>query len=240
MNSSIPSPSPSPSLPSSPLPSLSPSSSPSPTDEELLEAQMKVWRKHHHEALKLDSRMSIPYGARLPLCTSISFLCGMALGISHGSQTAGLRFRAENAHRLPTSPTGWYLYHKSKNYNTALGGVKEGLKMGGRLAFWTAGLLAIEDMCDRWRGRKDVVNTVVASLSVAGGFSLWSEFIFYLISLISISFCFRLLDFMRVSVILIVFFWGESVAHSPWDWMRSEEMKLSNQYNNSPSISSHP
>ncbi|KAA8574705.1 hypothetical protein EYC84_003955 [Monilinia fructicola] len=71
----------------------------------------------------------------------------MALGISHGSQTAGLRFRAENAHRLPTSPTGWYLYHKT-----------------------------IEDMCDRWRGRKDVVNTVVASLSVAGGFSLWNRF----------------------------------------------------------------
>lgn len=100
----------------------------------------------------------------------------MALGISHGSQAASLRFRAENAHRLPTSPTGWYLYHKSKNYNTGLGGVKEGLRMGGRIAFWTAGLLAIEDMCDRWRGKKDVVNTVVASLSVAGGFSLWSEF----------------------------------------------------------------
>ncbi|TGO87455.1 hypothetical protein BPOR_0225g00140 [Botrytis porri] len=147
-----------------------------PTPEDLLEAQMKAWRKAHHEALVLDSRMSIPYGARLPLCTSISFLCGMALGISHGSQAASLRFRAENAHRLPTSPTGWYLYHKSKNYNTGLGGVKEGLRMGGRIAFWTAGLLAIEDMCDRWRGKKDVVNTVVASLSVAGGFSLWNRF----------------------------------------------------------------
>ncbi|RAL60422.1 hypothetical protein DID88_000197 [Monilinia fructigena] len=48
--------------------------------------------------------------------------------------------------------------------------------MGGRIAFWTAGLLAIEDMCDRVEGRKDVVNTVVASLSVAGGFSLWNRF----------------------------------------------------------------
>lgn len=59
--------------------------------------------------------------------------------------------------------------------------------MGGRIAFWTAGLLAIEDMCDRWRGKKDVVNTVVASLSVAGGFSLWSEFYFYFILSIFVS-----------------------------------------------------
>ncbi|KAM0126761.1 hypothetical protein ACHAP3_009130 [Botrytis cinerea] len=161
---------------STPSPPTTDPTTPPPTPEELLESQMKAWRKAHHEALVLDSRMSIPYGARLPLCTSISFLCGMALGISHGSQAASLRFRAENAHRLPTSPTGWYLYHKSKNYNTGLGGVKEGLRMGGRIAFWTAGLLAIEDMCDRWRGKKDVVNTVVASLSVAGGFSLWNRF----------------------------------------------------------------
>lgn len=189
---------------STPSPPTTDPTTPPPTPEELLESQMKAWRKAHHEALVLDSRMSIPYGARLPLCTSISFLCGMALGISHGSQAASLRFRAENAHRLPTSPTGWYLYHKSKNYNTGLGGVKEGLRMGGRIAFWTAGLLAIEDMCDRWRGKKDVVNTVVASLSVAGGFSLWSEFIF-------ISFClFLVLVFVLalvsgvVLVILIV------------------------------------
>ncbi|ESZ90050.1 hypothetical protein SBOR_9564 [Sclerotinia borealis F-4128] len=161
--------------PSTPSTPSTPSPSP-PTEEELLEIQMKAWRKQQHEALKLDSRISIPYSARLPLCTSISFSCGMALGISHGSQSASLRFRAENAHRLPTSPTGWYLYHKSKNYSTSLGGVKEGMKMGGRMAFWTAGLLAIEDMCDRWRGKKDVLNTVVASLSVAGGFSLWNRF----------------------------------------------------------------
>ncbi|QSZ36373.1 hypothetical protein DSL72_006249 [Monilinia vaccinii-corymbosi] len=158
MNNSIPSPTPTP----APL-----------TNKEHLEAHLQATRKRQQEILRRDSRMSIPYGARLPLCTSISFLCGMALGISHGSHAAGLRFRAEHAHRLPTSPTGWYLYHKSKNYHAALGGVKEGMRMGGRVAFWTAALLAVEDLCDRWRGRKDVGNTVVASLSVAGGFSLW-------------------------------------------------------------------
>jgi hypothetical protein len=125
--------------------------------------------------LKIDSRASLPFGMRLPLATSLSFVAGMGLGLSHGSRTAGLRFRAENAHRLPTTPTGWYLYHKSKNYNMALGGVKEGLKMGAKLSFWTAGAFSIEEMFDRYRGTKDFINTVLASLSVAGGFSLWSE-----------------------------------------------------------------
>jgi len=98
----------------------------------------------------------------------------MALGLSHGSQTTGLRFRAENAHRLPTTPTGWYLYHKSKNYNMALGGVKEGFKMGGKVSFWTAAFFSVEEIFDRYRGTKDFVNTTIASLAVAGSFSVWS------------------------------------------------------------------
>jgi hypothetical protein len=85
-----------------------------------------------------------------------------------------LRFRAENAHRLPKTSTGWYLYHKSKNYHMALGGVKEGLKMGAKVSLWTAAFFYIEDCWDEIRGKKDFLNTVVASLSVAGGFSLWS------------------------------------------------------------------
>jgi hypothetical protein len=131
-------------------------------------------REEAMRQLKIDSRFSQPFGVRLPLATSLSFLVGMGLGLSHGSQVAGLRFRAENAHRLPTSPTGWYLYHKSKNYQMAFGGVKEGFKMGAKVSFWTAGFFYIEDVFDRYRGTKDFINTVIASLSVAGAFSLWS------------------------------------------------------------------
>jgi hypothetical protein len=58
----------------------------------------------------------------------------------------------------------------------ALGGVKEGLKMGGKLAVWTAGFFWIEDRWDEIRGERDFVNTVVASACVAGGWSLWSRF----------------------------------------------------------------
>jgi hypothetical protein len=131
-------------------------------------------KREEYRLLKENSRFSLPWGQRLPIAASLSFVAGMALGLSHGSQTTGLRFRAENAHRLPTTPTGWYLYHKSKNYNMALGGVKEGFKMGGKVSFWTAAFFSVEEIFDRYRGTKDFINTVIASLSVAGGFSLWS------------------------------------------------------------------
>ncbi|KAH7319439.1 hypothetical protein BKA65DRAFT_102266 [Rhexocercosporidium sp. MPI-PUGE-AT-0058] len=134
------------------------------------------WRAEQIRQLRIDSRFSFPFGMRLPIATSISFVSGLVLGMSHGSQMAGFRFRAENAHRLPSTPTGWYLYHKSKNYNMALGGVKEGLKMGAKVSFWTAGFFSIEEMFDRYRGTKDFFNTVIASLSIAGGFSLWNRF----------------------------------------------------------------
>jgi hypothetical protein len=132
-------------------------------------------KREEYRVLKENSRFSLPWGQRLPIAASLSFVAGMALGLSHGSQTTGLRFRAENAHRLPTTPTGWYLYHKTKNYNMALGGVKEGFKMGGKVSFWTAAFFSVEEIFDRYRGTKDFINTVIASLSVAGGFSLWSR-----------------------------------------------------------------
>lgn len=47
--------------------------------------------------------------------------------------------------------------------------------MGAKVSFWTTGLLAVEEVFDRWRGAKDFFNTVAASLAMAGGFSLWSE-----------------------------------------------------------------
>lgn len=157
------------------------------------EAEALERKQKHAEAmriLRLDSRLSIPFGLRLPVATSMSFLSGLALGISHGSQAAGYRFRAENAHRLPQSPTGWYLYHKSKNYKMALGGVKEGFKMGAKLSFWVAGFFSIEEMFDRYRGTKDFINTILASLSVSGGFSLYSM---WFAPLIRLAACFEVI-----------------------------------------------
>ncbi len=127
------------------------------------------------EALIKESRLSIPPILRIPLASTLSFVVGMGLGTAHGSKMAGLRFRAEHAHKLPNTATGWFLYHKTKNYHVANGGIREGLKMGTKLSVMTTATFAIENMFDTYRGTKDFLNTVIACVSVAGGFSLWSK-----------------------------------------------------------------
>ena len=124
-----------------------------------------------------SNRLSIPFSIRFSAATAAAFLTGAALGISQGGKTAGMRFRAENSHRFPTTSTGWYLYHKSKNYHVMLGGIKEGLKMGSKIGFWAGGFFVIEEAVDRWRGTKDFLSTVVAGMTIAAGFSAqpWSE-----------------------------------------------------------------
>ena len=118
-----------------------------------------------------ENRLSIPFYIRFPAATAGAFLTGAALGISHGGKTAGMRFRAENAHRFPTTSTGWYLYHKSKNYHMMLGGIKEGLKMGSKIGFWAGSFFIVEEAVDQWRGKKDFLSTVVAGMTIAAGFS---------------------------------------------------------------------
>ena len=126
--------------------------------------------------LRRQSRLSIPDGLRIPLATVLSFTVGMGLGVAHGSTMAGMRFRAEHAHKLPQSTTGWYLYHKSKNYHVAYGGIREGMRMGMRVSFWTTAVFGIEALFDTYRGSMDLANTVLACVTVAGGFSLWNRF----------------------------------------------------------------
>ncbi|KAK5122555.1 hypothetical protein LTR85_003818 [Meristemomyces frigidus] len=144
-----------------------------------------------------QSRLSIPFAFRLPLATTIASFAGFLLGISHGTTEAGLRFRAENAHRFPTTQTGWYLYHKSKNYHILLGGIKEGLKMAGKQAVWVGVFFGMEECIDRGRagvvrqwkgfrgaseeermiaGNRDFVSSVLAGLGTAGAFSAWNRF----------------------------------------------------------------
>ena len=103
-------------------------------------------------ATSSNERLSFPFLIRLPLVLGVSSFCGFFLGAAHGGSSAGLRFRAENTHRLPTTQVGWYLYHKSKNYHVMLGGIKEGLKMGSKLGFWAGGFFVMEEAVDRLRG----------------------------------------------------------------------------------------
>ncbi|KAL2888997.1 Cell cycle control protein G10 family protein [Ceratocystis lukuohia] len=121
-------------------------------------------------------RLGIPTSVRLLAAGSSSFAAGALLGMTQGGRMAQLRFRAEHAHKMPSTMTGWYLYHKSKNYHAAQGAIVEGVRMGCRLGVWTTAVFALEQTVDRYRGRRDLVSTVLASLTVAGLFSVWNRF----------------------------------------------------------------
>jgi hypothetical protein len=124
----------------------------------------------------LDSRLSIPFLARFPLTVTFGVFSGFILGAAKGGSQASYRYRAENAHRLPTTQTGWYLYHKSKNYHSIIGGVKEGVRLGGRLSGWAALFVGSEEVIDRLRGggddrQRDFTGTVCAGMATAGLYS---------------------------------------------------------------------
>lgn len=125
----------------------------------------------------LDShpRLSMATPARIALGSAVAGLIGFSLGATQGGQAAQLRFRAEHAHKMPDSTTGWYLYHKTKNYHAMQGGIREGMRMGARTGFWSFMALSLESTVDRFRGASDMFSTIIASLSVAGGFSLWRK-----------------------------------------------------------------
>ena len=154
---------------------------PSPGDSDAWTPEQKQELIAHLDARRnaraVDARLSLPTPVRLLIGTSTAFFVGLTLGGSHGFTTAGLRYRAEHAHRLPKEATGWYLYHKSKNYNMLFGGIKEGMKMGMKVSAWVLLFLGAEEVWDAVRGKKDAVNTVIASATVAGGFSLWSKLV---------------------------------------------------------------
>ncbi|KAI1119052.1 hypothetical protein F5Y14DRAFT_119924 [Nemania sp. NC0429] len=132
--------------------------------------------REEYDQIWNNSRLSMPPLVRIPAAAAAAFGIGMTLGLAHGSKMAGLRFRAEHAHRLPTTTTGWYLYHKSKNYHLAFGGLKEGFKAGAKLGLLSTAMFCAENLFDEHRGSQDFINTVMASLAVAGGFSLWNRF----------------------------------------------------------------
>ena len=125
------------------------------------------------------NRLSLPFPIRLSYAVMGGFATGLFLGLSHGSKASGMRFRAENAHRFPTTQKGWYLYHKSKNYHMMLGGIKDGFKLGPKLSLWAGSLLVIEESVDRARGQgqEDFLSTTVATLTVSGIWSLWSKYL---------------------------------------------------------------
>ncbi|KAL6354160.1 hypothetical protein LRP88_12494 [Fusarium phalaenopsidis] len=151
--------------PASPRPGWAPSTSALPSDLE------------PPSAFPQDAfpRLSVPTPTRLMLGTISSALVGFSLGATQGGQMAQLRFRAEHAHKMPDTTTGWYFYHKSKNYHAMQGGIREGFRMGLKTGLWSMMALSLESTVDRYRGASDMFSTTIATLTVAGAFSLWRK-----------------------------------------------------------------
>lgn len=127
------------------------------------------------DPLEAHPRLSVMTPTRLLLGTISSCLVGFTLGSMQGGQMAQLRFRAEHAHKMPDTTTGWYFYHKSKNYHAMQGGLREGFRMSAKTGFWSFMALGLETTVDRYRGSSDMFSTIVATLTVAGAFSLWRK-----------------------------------------------------------------
>ncbi|KAJ5523280.1 hypothetical protein N7513_012824 [Penicillium frequentans] len=128
-----------------------------------------------HKLFESDTppRLGIDVEKRIPYATMCAFIPGLALGYVHGSKKAGLLFRAENAHRFPTTSTGWFQYHKTKNYISIVGGVKDGLKMGAKLGVGALAFSLFEETVDYARHEeRDFLSTVTAGLSFSGIYSL--------------------------------------------------------------------
>lgn len=118
-------------------------------------------------------RLGIEVGKRLPYATFAGFTSGMAIGSLFGSKKESYRFRAENAHRFPTTSAGWFQYHKNKNYTVIVGAVKEGTRMGFKLGTGALAFCVFEETVDYARhDRKDFLSTVTAGLSFSGIYSL--------------------------------------------------------------------
>ncbi|PWY91115.1 hypothetical protein BO70DRAFT_85214 [Aspergillus heteromorphus CBS 117.55] len=136
------------------------------------------------KALNLDKlfesdappRLGINLEDRLSYTLTSAFCAGMVIGFSHGKKLAGYQFRAENAHRFPSSTQGWFQYHKTKNYVSLLGGMKEGARMGARLGIGATVFCLFEETVDYARhDRRDFLSTVTAGLSLSGLYSLMAR-----------------------------------------------------------------
>lgn len=127
-------------------------------------------------------RFGFPPGNRILTGAGLAYGGGLLLGLSVGGRKAGLRFRAENAHRLPINKRGWYLYHQEKNKQVLLESFREGNRMGMRLLPLVVILFGVEETMDTLRlkeygddSRKDFLSTTVAGVTAAGCFSTWHQ-----------------------------------------------------------------
>jgi hypothetical protein len=96
------------------------------------------------KAALFDNKSAIELARRIPphatwtfKLSVTAFYVGTVLGGFRASVRRAHQFLAENAHRLPTTKGGWFMYHKHKNYAVIREFVSAGTRTGIRMAGWT-------------------------------------------------------------------------------------------------------
>ncbi|KAJ3413264.1 hypothetical protein HDV05_008250 [Chytridiales sp. JEL 0842] len=84
--------------------------------------------------------------------TSALTFCGFASGAYLSGRHRSLQFLAENAHRLPKTMRGWYLYHKYKQHEAIHAGYKGGFKYAGRFGLIGLSYVTMESFLVSERG----------------------------------------------------------------------------------------
>ncbi|KAK9472707.1 uncharacterized protein V1510DRAFT_403028 [Dipodascopsis tothii] len=110
---------------------------------------------------------------RLPMIMFAVSTYTVPMGLYKGGRVAGLRYLAENTHRLPQTQQGWYFYHKTKNYVVMRDAIIESARYTARVGAFTGLLFGTEAALDAARGRIDFANTTVAA-AVVGLIHSWA------------------------------------------------------------------
>jgi hypothetical protein len=124
-----------------------------------------------------SERLSLATPERITLAMLINACTAFASGCHQGARTSGLRFLAENSHRMPKSQKGWYIYHRYKKNKMMIGGLQAGVKRTLQWSIWPGVFLGTEAMLDDLRGgtSKDFFSTTVAGVVTGGIYSLLSK-----------------------------------------------------------------
>ena len=105
--------------------------------------------------------------------TSLCTISGLVLGTVQGTRLASLQYTAEQSHKRPSSKTGWFLYHRRKNYFAFLKGIRmHGLPMGARFGSVCGLLFAGDVLLDMYRHRISVWHSMVSGCGTALIFSV--------------------------------------------------------------------
>lgn len=115
---------------------------------------------------------------RLIYVPSMAGFWGFLLGGYQGGKLAGYQYMAERQHTPPKTVSGWYFYHKTKNYHVMLKATRSGVKTATKLAAICTGYEAIQFSSDvvLFDGATHPFSSVLSGFITSGIFSRLGTF----------------------------------------------------------------